>query len=260
MTPRYCLPIRSSAASSPKLWFLAGLISLVGTAPILTAKANGDTLVVSRVYNGYTRTKLSDGGFKPETYAFAEGGLFDDVHVGNDTVSAVGFSNVAHTVGEALKIQSYVSSKDPEKVEQMIMLWYGTTMNLKGSVKPPWFQEVRVQNTRILGFEKEQSRADSLSFTTFASDFYDEFYSDRYFVVLKAYDFQVARREKRLKLLWESRFSIRRQGADFVDELPAMSKFAALTFGRETDGILKPDSLKGNVELGELKILGEVKK
>lgn len=43
------------------------------------------------------------------------------------------------------------------------------------------YQQVRVQNIRILGFEKEQSRADSLSFADFAS----EFYSDRYFVVLR---------------------------------------------------------------------------
>ena len=193
MTPRYYLPIRSSAAFSPKLWLLAGLVLWAGTESTLAAKAKGDTLVVSHVYNGYTRTKLAGGGFKLETYAFAEGGLFDDVRAGNDTVSTVGFSNVARTVSDALKLQSYVSGKDPEKVEQMIMLWYGTTMNLKGAAKPPWFQEVRVQNTRILGFEKEQSRADSLSFTTFASDFYDEFYSDRFFVVLNAYDFQVAR-------------------------------------------------------------------
>lgn len=233
---------------------------LVGTASTLAAKADAETLVVSHVYNGYTRTKLPGGGFKPETYTFAEGGLFEDAPADNDTVSTVGFSDVAHTVADALKIQSYVSAKDPEKIDQMIMLWYGTTMNLKGAIKVPWFHDVRAQNVRILGFEKEQSRADSLSFTTFASDFYDEFYSDRYFVVLKAYDFQVARKEKRLKLLWESRFSIRRQGADFVTELPAMSKFAALTFGRETNGILERDSLKGNVELGELKSLGEVKK
>jgi len=260
MTPRYHLSNLASAAFQPKLWLLAVLVLLLGAASTLTARANGDTLVVSHVYNGYTRTKLAGGGFKPETYAFADGGLFDDVKAGGDTVSAVGFSNVARTVADALKIQSYVSSQDPEKVDQMIMLWYGTTMNLKGAVKPPWYQDVRMQNTRILGFEKEQSRADSLSFTTFANDFYDEFHSDRYFVVLKAYDFQVARTEKRLKLLWESRFSIRREGVDFVAELPTMSKFAALTFGRETGGILRPDSVKGNVDLGELKVLGEANK
>jgi hypothetical protein len=260
MTPQYSLSIGLSAACQLEVWFLAGLAVFVGTAATLTAKSESDALVVSHVYNGYARTKLAGGGFKPETYTFAEGGLFTDMNAANDTVSTVGFENVARTVADALKIQSYLSGKDPEKIDQMIMLWYGTTMNLKGAVKVPWYYDVRAQNTRILGFEKEQSRSDSLAFTTFASDFYDEFYSDRFFVVLKAYDFQVARKEKRLKLLWESRFSIRRQGADFVAELPAMSQFAARTFGRETNGILQPDSLKGNVELGELKVLGEVKK
>jgi hypothetical protein len=258
MNPRYYVLL--SPAFRAGLWLVAGLVLLDGAASSLTAKANDDTLVVSHVYNDYTRTKATGGGFKPETYAFAEGGLFDDVRAGNDTVSAIGFSEVARTIADALKTQSYVSSNDPEKVDLMIMLWYGTTMNLQGAYKPEWFQELRVQNTRILGFAKEQSKADSLSFTTIASDFYDEFYADRYFVVLKAYDFQVARKEKRLKLLWESRFSIRRQRADFATDLPAMSKFAALTFGRETDGILRPDSLKSNVELGELRVLGEANK
>jgi hypothetical protein len=259
MSPRNYLSVLSSGAFPPQLWFLACVGVWFGAAATLTAKSD-DTLVVSHVYNGYTRTKLAGGGFKPETYAFAEGGLFNGIEVAKDTVNDVGFGNVARTVADALKTQGYVSSKDPEKVDHMIMLWYGTTVNLKGAIKVPWYYDVRAENTRILGFEKEQSRADSLAFATSSNDFYDEFYSDRYFVVLKAYDFQVARKEKRLKLLWESRFSIRRQGADFVAELPAMSQFAARTFGRETNGILQPDSLKGNVELGELKVLGEVKK
>ncbi|HVU23761.1 MAG TPA: hypothetical protein VHE13_06520 [Opitutus sp.] len=231
------------------------LAAPLSAAASASARAKGDTLVVSHVYNGYTRMKLPDGGFKPETYAFAEGGIFDTAMIGNDSVNTVGFTKVARLVADALKTQNYVLSASPDKIDQMIMLWYGSVNNPRTDKRGYW--NARWQNIRILGFAKEQSRADGLSFTTLSHDFYDELDSYRYFVVLKAYDFQAARTEKKLKLLWESRFSLRQQGVDFVAELPAMSRFAALTFGRETRGIVRPEDLKPTVELGELRVVGE---
>jgi len=35
----------------------------------------GITAVSSKAFNGYTRTRLPDGSFKPETYAFGNGGF-----------------------------------------------------------------------------------------------------------------------------------------------------------------------------------------
>jgi hypothetical protein len=234
---------------------LAVLAVTLRAAPSLIARATGDTLVVSHVYNGYSRTPLPGGGFKPETYAFAEGGLFDTSQISGDSVDTVGFAKVARLVADALKTQNYVLSARPDQIDQMIMLWYGSVKNPRFDRRGYW--NARWQNIRILGFAKEQSRADALSFTTFAEDFYQQLDSYRYFVVLKAYDFQAARKEKKLKLLWESRFSLRQQGVDFVAELPAMSRFAALTFGRETRGIVRPENLKGTVEFGDLKVVGE---
>jgi hypothetical protein len=232
----------------------------MGVSPRVLAEDSVNTLVVSHVYNGYTRTKLPGGGFKSEAYIFAKGGMLDEVGVGGDSVGVIGFDQVARTVADALKTQGYenhVSSSDPEKIDEIIVLGYGATIKLKKG--DPGYEVTRVQHTRILGFEKEQSRADSLAFAAFNDTFYDEFNADRYFVLLKAYDFQVARKEKRLKLLWETRFSIRRQGVDFATELPAMSKFAALTFGRETGGIFDPTSRETSVKLGDLKILEQEK-
>lgn len=258
MKPRLPDLLRHLSAHRRLPWLLATLAVSVAGLPSLTAKAQGETLVVSHVYNNYARTKLPDGSFKPETYAFAEGGMFDLSMIGNDSVNTVGFPKVARLVADALKTQHYVLGTEPDKIDQMIMLWYGAVMNPRADKRGYW--NARWQNIRILGFAKEQSRADALSFTTLARDFYEELDSYRYFVVLKAYDFQVARKEKRLKLLWESRFSIRQQGVDFVAELPAMSRFASLTFGRETRGILRPEDLKGTVELGELKVLDDEKR
>ena len=228
------------------LVFAGGIVSGKEVAP-----SNVETKVVSHVYNGYARMKLADGSYQPETYVFANGGTFDGEPVAGDTIS---FNEVARIVRTALKGQNFLSTNDPQATQQMIVLWYGTTRRTVD--KPTAYELIDDQNARILGFQKEMSRASDLSFTSFAHDFYDEFRAGRYFVVLKAYDFQMAQKEKRLKLLWESRFSVQRQAVGFADQLPAMARFAARTFGRETKGILDPDAIKGDVKLGELKIIG----
>lgn len=59
-----------------------------------------------------------------------------------------------------------------------------------------------------------------------------------------------------MTLLWESRFSIQRQSVSFTDELPRMAQFAVRSFGSETNGIFNPDSVKSDVHMGDLKVLG----
>lgn len=230
-----------------------GLILTTG-AVAQTAPSEVETKVASHVFNGYARVKLADGSYKSESYVFANGGTFDGEPIAGDTIDTMGFDEVALIVADALKNQNFVSSHDLQTTDQMIMLWYGTTRRTVD--KPTAYEIIERQNARILGFQKEFSSAGALSFTSFAHDFYDEFRAGRYFVVMKAYDAQVARKEKRLKLLWESRFSIQRQAVVFSDQLPSMSRFAARTFGHETNGILNPDSIKGEVKMGELKVLG----
>jgi len=58
-------------------------------------------------------------------------------------------------------------------------------------------------------------------------DLVDDIEHNRYFVVLMAYDFQVLWKQRKHKLLWETRFSIREQGNDFEKVLPAISRYAS---------------------------------
>lgn len=242
------------------------LLALVVAAAAMAAgraeESKGDTLVVSHVYNGYARAPVPGGGYAPETYSFAEGGFIDGEPIAADNVGTTGFDEVARTVAAALQSQGYMPGHDPEKIRLMIMLWYGTTRDTSASVVAPVADRpgVRSRNARLLGFQQEYSRAGALSFTDFGESFHEELYAGRYLVILKAYDFQAARKEQRMKLLWESRFSLRRQAVNFRAELPVMAGFAARTFGRETGGIFDPATLKGRVDLGELKVLGEEKK
>jgi hypothetical protein len=89
-------------------------------------------------------------------------------------------------------------------------------------------------------------------------DYYDSLAVDRYFVILRAYDFQALWRHKRLTALWETRFSLSERRHDFGEELPAMARVASLYFGQDSHGIVRiPPVPEGRVDIGELQSLGE---
>jgi hypothetical protein len=85
-----------------------------------------------------------------------------------------------------------------------------------------------------------------------------EIEENRYFVVLMAYDFQLMWKQKKHKLLWETRFSIGERRNAFDKTLPVMAQYASRYFGQATDGILRTRVQEGHVEIGELKSLGVV--
>lgn len=111
------------------------------------------------------------------------------------------------------------------------------------------------RNAGILGFQTELWRAETTFGTTASADFYSELRADRYFVVLKAYDFKVAWKEKRRKILWEARFSIRQRGSDFREQLPAMATFASDYFGKRLDNLLRRPLPEPKIEYGEPRMI-----
>ncbi len=85
-----------------------------------------------------------------------------------------------------------------------------------------------------------------------------EIEENRYFVVLMAYDFQLMWKQKKHKLLWETRFSINERRNQFDTALPAMAQYASQYFGKDTHGLLRMRVPEGNVNVGEPKSLGEI--
>ncbi len=83
----------------------------------------------------------------------------------------------------------------------------------------------------------------------------DELEESRYFVVLMAYDFQMMWKEKKPKLLWETRYSIRNRGNDFEKQLAAMSGEASKYFGQDSGGLVRKALPMGRVDIGEQKVL-----
>jgi hypothetical protein len=116
-------------------------------------------------------------------------------------------------------------------------------------------------NIKMLGYDSwfEQTNWDSrgTAFEQSRRDMWDEIEQNRYFVVLMAYDFQLMREEKKHRLLWETRFSIRQQHHQFDKELPSLAKYASRYFGQDSGGLVRDRVPLGQVEIGEVKSLGE---
>jgi len=89
-------------------------------------------------------------------------------------------------------------------------------------------------------------------------DMIDELEHDRYFVILMAYDFQTMWKQRKHKLLWETRFSVSQHGVDFDRELPLMAMNASRYFGQSSNGLARDSIPLGRVDVGDLKTLGVV--
>lgn len=264
--------------SSCALIILCGLTAyFAATIGLAQMRPREDIVVNARVFNGYTRTKLPDGTFKPEHYAFADGGRWDGSKV-DKSIDALPFRQIAETIAMPLRAQNYLSATDPQQTDLFIMVFWGTTAGasegeynntapLAFSSREPELldsalmlhraeNQVRDQNNatnaRILGYTEAYGRAlelEELGHVT-ARDVIQELETNRYFVVLKAYDFRVAWKEKKRKLLWETRFSIIQRGNNFNEQLPAMAQSAARHFGQSTDGLIRQNLPDVKVEVG----------
>jgi hypothetical protein len=87
------------------------------------------------------------------------------------------------------------------------------------------------------------------------NDLVAEIEDNRYFVVLMAYDFQLMWKQKKHKLLWETRFSIREKQNQFDRALPQMAEYASRYFGQDSHGLLHTGVPDGKVELGDPTII-----
>jgi hypothetical protein len=120
-------------------------------------------------------------------------------------------------------------------------------------------QKQDLQTVSLLGYDSwwaETQREEGTPFEGGRQDLIQEVEEGRYFVVLMAYDFQLMWKQKKPKLLWEARYSIKQRGNDFEKQLALMTEAAAKYFGRSSDGLIHGDLPEGHVEIGEIKSLG----
>ncbi len=125
------------------------------------------------------------------------------------------------------------------------------------------FQNMRMraneQNAKLLGYMREIKYHDNISRVAGGRSYYDDLINDieseRYFVIISAYDFQALLKEKKPKLLWVTRVSIQKNRNRFDQDLATMVAQAAQYFGRDS-GRLVREYHEGKVILGDLKVVG----
>ena len=276
----------------------------------------GVTAVASKVSKDYVRTKLPNGSFQPETYAFGEGGKWSG-EISDATFDKLSFMEVARIIAGPLAVQRYIPASDPAKTRLLIMVYWGLT-----DVPPPVSSSVAYDNLSaiqnqmaasqaaakaasaggqgsshyhppnpnqglsdaqldefssamtVLNIENQmRSKTDyfnalmlgydspgligtekanyvrGTAFSVDRDDLYQEIEENRYFVVLMAYDFQLLWKERKHKLLWETRFSIGERRNAFDKALPVMARFASQYFGQDSNGLLRTRVPEGSVQV-----------
>ena len=159
------------------------------------------------------------------------------------------FSNTAATSGGSTASPSAESGENLE----MMILQLLTANKMQ--------DRANADSARLLGYTEDYYGNDSISRFAGKGDYYDtikaEIEEPRYYVVIQAYDFHTLQQEKKLKLLWETRVSIRALRSRFDKDLNAMIAEASKYFGQDSGKLIRQYH-EGKVTLGETQIIGVV--
>jgi hypothetical protein len=292
------------------------LLSVAWAPAAFAGSGTGEITSISSVAAaGYVREKRADGSWKPETFAFGQGGHV----VGRSAAGAIdkmGFDDLVKVIAVPLAARNYRQADDPADANLLIMIYWGTTSGTEGASGSAEYQNLQanqkapapppmhpdpatarggngaadpqiaqmnqinsrlseanfdsalqmvtaedserrladMRNAQVLGYDSEFAVSPALQNTVLGGridQMMKEVEEDRYFVVMMAYDFQKLWKDKKRKLLWVTRISIRQRGNDFAKILPAMMQDASDYFGRDSHGLQRREIQEGHVEVGE---------
>jgi hypothetical protein len=243
------------------------------TPPPAASSIDGITAVSSKLFNGYARAKLPDGSLKPETYAFGVGGFVTAAAAGGETpgpqrdqtIDNLGFDFIAKAIQGPLSAQSYALSVDPNTTNLLVMVFWGTTVGGYHERKGKFRDILDLKNAALLGFDSDPTFSQGFGNNVHSniqkqvhSQMLNALEVNRYFIILRAFDFQTSWKEKKLKLLWETRFSINQRRNAFDEALPLMAQYASSAFGQDSGGLQLARVSEGRVLIGDIETLGEV--
>lgn len=177
----------------------------------------------------------------------------------------MGITNIADAFRnmEQLNYLNDTQLAEQNTLSNLLQLEFETAMNLTIQSQR-MFDLMREQqnhyNARLLGYQTDLYRSQLYGDTVVSmqwqrNDLMEELESSRYFVVLQAYDFQKAWKEKTRKMLWTTRFSIRAKGRNFDEQLWDMAMASSRVLGTDTRGLARNLEIP-HIEFGELEYLG----
>jgi hypothetical protein len=117
-------PYHKWQAFRPRAWLVAAAVLVAGDA---LAGGNADIVAVySSVSPAYVRVSQPGGGYRPETFAFGEGGELGSP-MSDLSIDSMHIADIAALIAPALVRQSYVPTDDAMKTDLLVMVYWGTT-------------------------------------------------------------------------------------------------------------------------------------
>jgi hypothetical protein len=246
----------------------------------------------------YQRPRDAAGALRPETYVFAEGQFLGGGTVDRGLEQTT-FTQITRTLAVNLARQNYLPAPDMNSAQLVIMVHWGMTMVSEDPMKDINLQRAQEalatfsaeqeangladptalnsatsamgmarqgvqdavnRNAVLLGFARSLERERQQMMTSTAEiTMSNELNEERYFVILMAYDNQTRLKERKSRLMWVTRLSVRSPGNNFTEALPALARVGAEVFGRQVDGLVRVKAPlgRGTVTIGELEVLGQ---
>jgi hypothetical protein len=242
-----------------------GIFSTISESETLTA-------VNSKQFNGYIRARLPDGSYQAETFAFGDGGMLPVPAIAglvyaDPTIDALKFREIAGMLAGPLASQNYVRATDPGTTRLLIMVYWGRTIGAGRMIIGYGRDGFNFFNASLLGFDAEAHFLGENGGDTIIGQIVRNVHAgemsaiemDRYYVILRAFDFQSAWKRRERQLLWETRFSLSERRHDFERELPNMAQSASLYFGQDSYGLRSlPPVPEGHVRIGEARSIDDL--
>jgi hypothetical protein len=262
--------------------------------------AEDPVVISSTAAPDYVRPLDGNGKTLPETYIFMEGKYMGGA-AADASERKVTFTDITQLLAVSLTKQNYFPTKDAAAANLLIRIYWGTTLIYEdpqrdqniaavnaalsgmqqavadggvadpGEMKSALAQQdvaqggvegAMARNAALLGYRRSLDKEGRRMVASIEEQTMRmELSEDRYFVVLMAYDYQYMKKEKKPKLLWVTRLSMRGPGNNFLEAFPALTMAGAQVYGQDLVGMkrVKVSELpSGNVKLGELQVLGTV--
>lgn len=262
------------------------LASLV-TATCVEAKKSVRVVVDARAGAEFSslKEKHPDG----LTYTVMKGTYFKGT-IQDKSLDEISFNTVAREIAERLKQRGMFLAAEKKNADMLLVISWGTTEtpldwsellgeedDVEDIEDGEGFDDLESTSSENLGtdqFDENVARAEEFSTAKLIGiqralrttsrmdptyqDLRELLNSERYFIVVSAFDFQKLKNEKELSPLWSTRFSLDSTGVGFDDAYLSLARAAAPYFGENLDDLAKSRVHLGTGEatVGEVEVIG----
>jgi hypothetical protein len=218
---------------------------------------------------------------KPESYYFLEG-MFFGGRINDKSLKNVEFIDMARGLAPHLAKQDYWPAQSKESCDLLLVVSWGTTevdafkdiyldyLNdgyfndfvTMSNVYDQRYSYETIEAARLIGFYPHL-KWDRYEFMPHIShedyELREALDTERYFMIVTAFDFQALLNDKQWNRVWSTRFSMRNPGINFYKAHLALSKAGGDYFGKEMDKLGKVranfDPVIADVKIGEIEVL-----